>query len=49
MSGKNRFRIKVFVKVSSSFTQEYNSQHLKWIKKVHQRCHKTRTHFGFGF
>uniref|UniRef100_A0A673LS24 Translation initiation factor eIF2B subunit epsilon n=1 Tax=Sinocyclocheilus rhinocerous TaxID=307959 RepID=A0A673LS24_9TELE len=24
----------------------YSSQHLKWIKKVHQSCPKTRTHFG---
>ncbi len=25
----------------------YSSQQLKWIKKVNQRCPKTRTHFGF--
>ncbi len=29
--------------------KEYSSQHLKWIKKVHQSCPKTRTHFGFRF
>ncbi len=28
---------------------KYNSQHLKRIKKVHQSCPKTRTHFGFRF
>ncbi len=27
----------------------YSSQHLKWIKKVHQSCTKTRMHFGFRF
>ncbi len=26
----------------------YSSQHLKWIKNVHQSCPKTRTRFGFG-
>ncbi len=24
-----------------------SSQHLKWIKQVHQSCVITRTHFGF--
>ncbi len=27
----------------------FSSQHLKWIRKVHQSCPKTRTHFGLGF
>ncbi len=33
--------------VSAFFQIIYSSQHLKWIKKVHQSCPKTRTHFGF--
>ncbi len=26
---------------------EYNSQHMKWIKKVNQSCPKAIMHFGF--
>ncbi len=35
--------------VCSSRHNIYSSQYLKWIKKVHQSCPKTRTLFGFGF
>ncbi len=36
--------IERFYDISSIWS---SSQHLKWIKKVHQSCPKTRTHFGF--
>ncbi len=34
---------------SINYILKYSSQYLKWIKKVHQSCPKTRTHFGFRF